>query len=138
MKHIVFALCLLIPAFSFAQFGLGAPNRGLTELGRQTTARGLIYLGSGLPNTVVRWRVAKDTSCYTWIDTLTSLEYKWNHTGDYWATQGIISKSTPPLATQGNGPATIDNREALWRSTVNNVTHVYDRGQTAWIPVCCK
>lgn len=130
-KHLIL-LFLFAPVFAFAQFGLGNPNRTLTELGKQTTARGITYYASGLPNTSITWRVVKDTACYTWVDTLTSTTYTWNHAGNYWMTTGVFPKSTTPAATQTNGAATIDNRFGFWWNTTNAKLYWYDRNAVAW------
>lgn len=132
MKKILSILLFLIPALAFGQFGLGNPNRTMTTLGVQTTARGIVYYAPNAPNTVITWRPNRDTSAYMWVDTTTSRRYEWNHGGDYWATQGVISAATAPAATFTNGAAVIDNRDAFWRSTTNNKFHYYDRTNLTW------
>lgn len=131
MKNLIFLFAFL-PYLAFSQFGLGNPNRTLTELGRQTTARGIVYYAPGPPNTVITWRVNRDTAAYMWVDTLTSRRYEWNHAGNFWATQGIVSGASAPAATTTNGPAVIDNRDALWRSTADNLFYFYDRTNLTW------
>lgn len=133
MKNTLLIFSLLFPALAFGQFGLGNPNRTLTELGRQTTARGIIYYSSGLPNTVITYRAAKDTAAYSWVDTMTSTVYHWNHAGNYWMTTGIFPKATTPAATQTSGPATIDNRFGFWWNTANNKLYWYSRNTAAWV-----
>lgn len=133
MRHIItIAALLLLSIQAQAQYGLGNPNRTMQTLGYQTTARGIVHYASGLPNTVIRWRATKDTSAYLWCDTLTSRLYNWNHVANKWETMGVIEASSAPSATQTNGPATIDNRNAFWRSTANNDFHYYDRDLSAW------
>ena len=133
MRHIITIAALLLLSISArAQYGLGNPNRTMQTLGYQTTARGIVHYASGLPNTTIRWRATKDTSAYLWCDTLTSRLYNWNHTANKWETMGIMEASSAPAATQTNGPATIDNRNAFWRSTSNNDFHYYDRDLSAW------
>lgn len=132
MKNTLLILSFLFPALAFGQFGLGNPNRTLTELGRQTTARGIVYYASGPPNTVITYRPNRDTAAYMWVDTLTSRRYEWNHAGNFWATQGIVSGASAPAATQTNGPALIDNRDAFFRSTVDNLFYFYDRTNLTW------
>lgn len=132
MKNIVLLFLLTIPALAFGQFGLGNPNRTMTTLGVQTTARGIVYYAATPPNTVITWRVNRDTAAYMWVDTTTSRRYEWNHSGDYWATQGVISAASAPSATFTNGPAVVDNRDAFWRSTANNKFYFYDRTNLTW------
>ena len=132
MKNIFLVFLLTIPALAFGQFGLGNPNRTMTTLGVQTTARGIVYYSATPPNTVITWRVNRDTAAYMWVDTTTSRRYEWNHTGDYWATQGVISAASAPSATFANGPAVVDNRDAFWRSTANNKFYFYDRTNLTW------
>lgn len=132
MKHIAIAAILLLSYSAFGQYGLGNPSRTMQILGYQTSARGIVHYASGLPNTVIRWRATKDTSAYLWCDTLTSRIYNWNHTANKWETMGVMEAASAPAATQINGPATIDNRNAFWRSTSNNDFHYYDRDLTAW------
>jgi len=132
MKNIILFFLLTIPALAFGQFGLGNPNRTMTTLGVQTTARGIVYYAATPPNTVITWRVNRDTAAYMWVDTTTSRRYEWNHSGDYWATQGVISAASAPSATFTNGPAVVDNRDAFWRSTANNKFYFYDRTNLTW------
>lgn len=132
MKKILFAFLFLIPTLAFGQFGLGNPNRTMTTLGTQTTARGIVYYAPTPPNTVITWRANRDTAAYMWVDTSTSRRYEWNHGGDFWATQGVISAASAPSATFTNGVVVIDNRDAFWRSTANNKFYFYDRTALTW------
>lgn len=132
MKNNILLFLLTIPALAFGQFGLGNPNRTMTTLGVQTTARGIVYYSATPPNTVITWRVNRDTAAYMWVDTTTSRRYEWNHVGDFWATQGVISAASAPSATFTNGPAVVDNRDAFWRSTANNKFYFYDRTNLTW------
>lgn len=132
MKNIILVFLLTIPALAFGQFGLGNPNRTMTTLGVQTTARGIVYYAATPPNTVITWRVNRDTAAYMWVDTTTSRRYEWNHGGDFWVTQGVISAASAPSATFTNGAAVVDNRDAFWRSTTNNKFYFYDRTNLTW------
>lgn len=132
MKNLFIAFVFLFPALAFGQFGLGSPNRTLTELGRQTTARGIVYYAPGPPNTVITWRVNRDTAAYMWVDTSTSRRYEWNHVGNFWVTQGVISGASNPPATFTNGPALIDNRDAFFRNTTDSLFYFYDYTNLTW------
>ena len=132
MRYIISAALLLLSFSAFGQYGLGNPNRTMQILGYQTSARGIIHYASGTPNTVITWRATKDTAAYYWVDTLTSRMYNWNHVGNFWQTLGVIEAASAPPATQTNGPATIDNQNAFWRSTSNNDFHYYDRDLSTW------
>lgn len=134
MKKLFIALLFALVSMPvFGQYGFGNPNRTLQALGYQTTARGIIHYASGLPNTIVRWRASKDTSAYMWCDTLTSRLYNWNHTANVWESVGVMEAGNPPAATQTNGPATIDNRNAFWRNTGTHQFYYYDRNTSAWV-----
>ena len=132
MRHILTLLFALFALSAFGQYGFGNPNRQQQILGYQTSARGVIHYASGPPNTVITWRVSKDTAAYYWVDTLTSRMYNYNHVGDYWSTVGIFEAASAPPATFTNGPATIDNRTAFWYNTAAQALYFYDRTGASW------
>lgn len=123
---------LLFSMPAIGQYGFDNPNRQMTILGYQTSARGIVHYASGPPNTVISWRTSKDTSAYMWVDTLTSRLYNYNHVSDTWQTVGVFEDASAPFATFSNGPATIDNRTAFWYNTSSQALYFYDRGGAAW------
>ena len=132
MKQLFAALLVLFSFSAFGQYGLGNPNRQMSTLGYQTTARGIVHYASGPPNTVIEWRTAKDTAAYCWFDTLNNRLYNYDLLTDVWFTHGVFEASSTPPATFTNGPATIDNRLAFWYNTSSNGLNFYDRNTTSW------
>lgn len=132
MKQLFAALLLLLSFSAFGQYGLGNPNRQMSTLGYQTTARGIVHYASGPPNTVIEWRTAKDTAAYCWFDTLNNRMYNYDLLTDVWFTHGVFEANSTPPATFTNGPATVDNRLAFWYNTSSSTLNFYDRNTTSW------
>jgi hypothetical protein len=109
-------------------------QRDRVELGSQTTSRGIIKYGSGLPTYKPKFRPSRDSFAYEFVDTLSGLRYVWEHVGDYWQTFGLKRGGLPPLPTQTSGLATVDNRTAYWSRDSFNLVHRFDAGVTAWVP----
>jgi len=132
MKSILTTALLLFTLQAFAQYGFDNPNRQMSTLGYQTTARGITHLASGPPNTVIQWRTAKDTSAYCWFDTMAAKMYNYDLISDTWQAVGVFEANSTPPATFTNGPATIDNRTAFWYNTASNGLYFYDRNLASW------
>ena len=109
---------------------LAAQNR--SELGYQTTGRGIVWYRNGLPTHKPQWRLSQDTNKVMWVDTFTTLRYDWSYKMDVWYTKGTSTAALPPKETVTSGSATIDNRTAFWLS--NNILHYYSHSDTAFVP----
>ncbi|GAB4486464.1 MAG: hypothetical protein OHK0019_00180 [Saprospiraceae bacterium] len=109
---------------------LAAQNR--SELGYQTTGRGIVWYRNGLPTHKPQWRLSQDTNKVMWVDTFTTLRYDWSYKMDVWYTKGTSTSALPPKETVTSGSATIDNRTVFWLS--NNILHYYSHSDTAFVP----